>query len=97
MESIEKKTLDDSLMAKYIKKIEVVAKIHRDNKSNFAWLKENKSEVYEVLDQTENRLNDVWLKCLDGEATVQDFERAVSAWYGANIQGIKLSAGRRVS
>ena len=97
MRSAENKVSDELLEAKYIKKFELVVKIHQNSKSDYEWLKKNNLNVYEAIFHAENRLNSVWFECLAGQATVQDFERAVSAWYGANIQGIKLSAGRRIS
>lgn len=86
---------DMVLMDTYTKKLDRIVKIHRDNKSSLEWLKKNNLESYQEINKAEDKLNTVWSDCLTGDATIQDFERVLSAWYGVNINGCKLSAWRR--
>lgn len=89
-------SLEDCLTAMYTVKLEAIAKIYYESNGDYAWLKENAAGAYLIINESEDKLNKVWLQCLNGKSTMQDFERALTAWYRANIQGIKLSVSKQV-
>lgn len=82
---------DDVLMAIYTARLEVIASAYHNNNADFEWLEFDNPEAYQAINGAEDRLNAVWLQCRDGKAGKQDFERVLSAWYGACMNGIKLS------
>lgn len=87
---------DVDLTAMYTVKLEAIAKIYYESNGDYAWLKENNPDAYGIINESEDKLNKIWLQCLDGKSIIQDFEQALSAWYRACIQGIKLSVGKQV-
>jgi len=53
--------------------------------------------LYANIEQTEDELNKVWDKTLEGKATTDNFRAALSRWHGAQIKGIEEYKTRAVN
>jgi hypothetical protein len=52
------------------------------------WLKANMPEHYNLIDQTWDKLNEIWNKVLGGQTCMPDFIRILNEWHRAQIKGI---------
>lgn len=54
------------------------------------YIRKHELELYNKINELEDRLNEVWLKGLQGKAELNEFEEVLKKWRLCHLKGIEL-------
>ncbi|MEM2932464.1 MAG: hypothetical protein QXI61_06455 [Nitrososphaerota archaeon] len=80
------KRLDEELGQMYLSRLMSIAE--QDPDDHYRWVSRHRPDLRERIDTAENELTRVWLQCLSGQATKDDFRQALDYWERSRRQAL---------
>lgn len=59
------------------------------------FLRKNCPDLYRRINETEDRLNEIWDAGLQGKAGIEEFRSVLDEWYRLHLRGIEIFARKK--